>query len=194
MAYRVAILGSGRGSNARAILEAQRKGRLGYAEVVGILSDQPDAGILDHGREFGVDSRSISAAPYKTKLEGEAESIYIRQLQSWDVQLVVLAGFMRVIKSAFLKAYAGRIINLHPSLLPRFPGLESIRRAWESGETETGCTVHWVNDTVDGGDVIRQKRVPIEPGEELAALEERVHAAEHQLLPSVIADLSRAGS
>lgn len=191
MAYRVVILGSGRGSNARAILEAQAANRLGEAQVVGILSDQADAGILEHGRAFGVPSRYLSAAPYRTKLDGEAEHQYIEQIQSWKPDLVVLAGFMRVLKHPFLSAFAGKIINLHPSLLPKYPGLESIRRALEAGEAETGCTVHWVNEEVDGGDIIDQRQVSIESGDNQSDLAERVHAAEHQLLPQVIADLSR---
>ncbi len=193
MNYRVAMLGSGRGSNARAILEAERDGRLGRARVVGILSDREDAGILEHGRAFRVESRFFSAAPFKTKLEGEAEAAYIRQLEEWKVDLIVLAGFMRVIKRGFLEAFSGRIINLHPSLLPKYPGLHAIERALESGEAETGCTVHWVNDTVDGGDIIGQESVTIRKGEDLATLEGRVHAAEHELLPSIIARLSREG-
>lgn len=191
MEYRVAILGSGRGSNARAILDAEREGRLGEARVVGILSDREDAGILEHGRAFGVESRFLSAAPFKTKLEGEAEAAYIRQLEAWGTHLVVLAGFMRVIKRGFLEAFSGRIINLHPSLLPKYPGLHAVERALESGEAETGCTVHWVNATVDGGAIIGQQSVSIREGESLETLENRVHAAEHELLPAIIAQLSR---
>lgn len=190
-AFRVVILGSGRGSNAGAILRAEKEGRLGAAQVVGILSDCEDAGILKLAEEFGVPYAFLSALPYKTKLDGEAEQRYIKWIEGKSPDLVVLAGFMRVLKAPFLEAFAGKIINLHPSLLPRYPGLESIRRALEAGEAETGCTVHWVNAEVDGGRIIRQSRVPIQSGEALESLEGRVHAAEHELLPSVIAELSR---
>lgn len=192
MAYRVVILGSGRGSNAEAILKAERAGCLGKAKVVGLLSDQEGAGILKLGETYGVPAEFLSAAPFKTKLDGEAEQRYIHRIQEWAPDLVVLAGFMRVLKSPFLKAFSGKIINLHPSLLPRYPGLESIRRALESGDAETGCTVHWVNAEVDGGAIIRQTSVGIRNGEDLHSLEGRVHAAEHDLLPSVIAELSQS--
>lgn len=192
MPYQVVILGSGRGSNARAILEAQKAGRLGRAEVVGILSDNPDAGIFDHARAFGVPAQFLSAAPFKTKLDGEAEQAYISQIQSWEPDLVVLAGFMRVLKKPFLQAFSGKIINLHPSLLPKYSGLNSIRRALEAEEVETGCTVHWVNEEVDGGRIIGQRQVPIRAQDSTGDLETRVHTAEHELLPEVIAKLSKA--
>lgn len=191
MDYRVAILGSGRGSNAEAILRAEAEGRLGAARVVGILSDQEGAGILKVAARYGVKGVFLSGAPYRTKLDGDAEQRYIELLQSWQPDLVVLAGFMRVLKSGFLNAFAGKIINLHPSLLPKYPGLESIRRALEAGEAETGCTVHWVSAEVDGGKIIRQSSVAIAEHDQLTELADRVHAAEHRLLPEVIAELSR---
>src|SRR5688572_3723849 len=121
---RVVILGSGRGSNAEAILRAQREGGLGRAEVVQIFSDQPHAGILTLGAQFGVPADFIDPAPFRTKLEGRAEEHYITAIMACRADLVVLAGFMRVLKPRFLAAFAGRIINLHPSLLPAFPGLD----------------------------------------------------------------------
>lgn len=190
MAYHVVILGSGRGSNARAILAAEAAGELGAAEVVGVISDHADAGILEHARAYGKPAVHLTGAPFKTKLEGEAEQAYIERIRAWSADLVVLAGFMRVIKPAFLEAFAGRMINLHPSLLPKYPGLHAIRRAWEAGDAETGCTVHRVTAEVDAGQILAQARVPIDPGMELDALEERVHAAEHELLPRVIRELS----
>ena len=121
VAMRVVILGSGRGSNAAAILQAQREGRLGRAEVVQVFSDQPDAGILALGARFGVPANFLDPAPYKTKLDGAAEEGYIAAVTACRPDLVVLAGFMRVLKPRFLAAFAGRIINLHPSLLPSLP-------------------------------------------------------------------------
>jgi phosphoribosylglycinamide formyltransferase-1 len=190
---RVVLLGSGRGSNAEAVLQAQVEGRLGQAEVVALFSDIPDAGILSLGPRFGIPAAYVDPAPFKTKLEGEGESRFIAAVSEADPDLVVLAGFMRVLKTRFLTAFQGRIINLHPSLLPRFPGLDGIGQAYRAGVRETGCTVHAVTATVDGGPILGQKTVPIIPGESLEALTTRVHAAEYALLPAVIARLSTRG-
>jgi phosphoribosylglycinamide formyltransferase 1 len=187
---RVVILGSGRGSNAEAILLAQQSGRLGSARVVQILSDKPDAGILALGPRFGVPARFVDPAPFKTKLEGEGEARFIAAVRESAPDLVVLAGFMRVLKAGFLGAFAGKIINLHPSLLPSFPGLDGIGQAFRAGVKETGCTVHYVTLEVDAGRIIEQATVPIVAGESLETLAAKVHAAEHRLLPAVIARLS----
>lgn len=187
---RVVILGSGRGSNAEAILEAQRAGRLGHARVVRIISDKPDAGILALGPRFGVPASFVDPAPFKTKLEGPGEDRFIEAIQAEAPDLVVLAGFMRVLKPKFLGAFAGRIINLHPSLLPDFPGLDGIGQAFRAGVKVTGCSVHHVTLEVDAGRIIEQARVPIDPSDTMETLTAKVHAAEHQLLPAVIARLS----
>lgn len=189
---RVVILGSGRGSNAEAVLVAQREGRLGRAVVVKLLSDQPGAGLLAHGPRFGVPAEYVDPAPFKTKLEGPGEERFIAAVQACDPGLVVLAGFMRVLKPRFLEAFAGRIINLHPSLLPSFPGLDGIGQAWRRGVKVTGCTVHGVTAEVDGGPILDQAAVRIEPTDTLESLAQKVHAAEHALLPAVIARLSLA--
>lgn len=187
---RVVILGSGRGSNAAAILEAQKAGKLGRAHVVQILSDKADAGILALGTKFGVPVAFVDPAPFKTKLEGEGETRFIASVLAAQADLVVLAGFMRVLKPGFLNAFAGKIINLHPSLLPSFPGLDGIGQAFRRGVKLTGCTVHGVTAEVDGGPIIDQMAVRIEPTDTLESLAEKIHAAEHALLPAVIARLS----
>jgi len=189
---RVVILGSGRGSNAEAILQAQKAGRLGSARVVQILSDKPDAGILTLGPRYGVPARFVDPAPFKTKLEGEGEARFIAAVRDCAADLVVLAGFMRVLKPGLLNAFAGKIINLHPSLLPSFPGLDGIGQAFRAGVKETGCTVHQVTLEVDTGRIIEQARVPVEVTDTLETLTAKVHAAEHHLLPAVIARLSTA--
>jgi phosphoribosylglycinamide formyltransferase-1 len=189
---RVVILGSGRGSNAEAILRARDAGRLGRAEIVQIFSDQPDAGILALGSRFGVPAAFLDAAPFRTKLEGEGERRYIDAIDACRPDLIVLAGFMRVLKPAFLGHFAGRVINLHPSLLPSFPGLDGIGQAFRRGVKITGCTVHHVTAEVDGGPIIDQAAVRIEPGDTLEGVAAKVHAAEHALLPAVIARLSEA--
>jgi phosphoribosylglycinamide formyltransferase-1 len=187
---RVVILGSGRGSNAEAILQAQQTGQLGRARVVALFSDKPDAGILALGPRFGLPASYIDPAPFKTKLEGEGEARFIAAVRAAQPDLVVLAGFMRVIKPGLLAAFAGKIINLHPSLLPSFPGLDGIGQAFRRGVKVTGCTVHGVTAEVDGGPILDQATVRVAPGETLETLAAKVHAAEHALLPVVIARLS----
>lgn len=189
---RVVILGSGRGSNAEAILRARDAGRLGRAEIVRIFSDQPGAGILALGSRFGVPADFLDAAPFRTKLDGEGERRYIEAIDACRPDLIVLAGFMRVLKPPFLAHFAGRIINLHPSLLPSFPGLDGIGQAFRRGVKITGCTVHHVTAEVDGGPIIDQAAVRIEPGDSLESVAAKVHAAEHALLPAVIARLSES--
>jgi phosphoribosylglycinamide formyltransferase-1 len=189
---RIVILGSGRGSNAEAILSAQQAGRLGRARVVHLFSDKADAGILALGPRFGVPAAFVDPAPFKTKLEGEGEARFIAAVSGCAPDLVVLAGFMRVLKPGFLNAFAGKIINLHPSLLPSFPGLDGIGQAFRRGVKYTGCTVHGVTAEVDGGPILDQAVVRVEAGDTLETLATKVHAAEHALLPAVIARLSEA--
>jgi phosphoribosylglycinamide formyltransferase-1 len=187
---RVVILGSGRGSNAEAILLAQQAGQLGRAQVVQIFSDQPAAGILALGERFGVPAAFLDAAPFKTKLDGAAEEHYIAAITACNPDLIVLAGFMRVIKPGFLTAFAGKIINLHPSLLPSFPGLDGIGQAWRRGVKISGCTVHYVTMEVDGGPIIDQAAVRRDSADTPESFAQKIHAAEHALLPAVIARLS----
>ena len=174
-------------------MQAGRAGALGRARIVAIFSDRADAGILELGPRFGVTARFVDPAPFKTKLEGEGESRFIAAVAAAEPGLVVLAGFMRVLKPAFLQAFSGRIINLHPSLLPSFPGLDAIGQAWRRGVKVTGCTVHYVTPEVDGGPIVDQAAVRIEPGESLETLTAKIHGAEHALLPAVVARLSGEG-
>ncbi len=187
---RIVILGSGSGSNAKAILEAQGAGRLGNARCVALGADREGAPFLGHAEILGIRAEFLHPGAFKTKLEGEAEQAWIERIRDWKPDLIVLAGLLRVLKPPFIHAFGGRIINLHPSLLPAFPGLHSIRQAYEHGARYSGCTVHWVTPTVDAGPIIDQTAVRIEEGETLESLETRVHAAEHQLLPDVIRRLS----
>lgn len=189
---RVVILGSGRGSNAEALLIAKQNARLGRAEIVRIFSDKPDAGIIAHGATYGVPAGFLDPGPFKTKFDDAGEARYIEAIQNCRPDLIVLAGFMRILKPRFIDAFANRIINLHPSLLPSFPGLDGIGQAWRRGVKITGCTVHYVTAEVDGGPIIDQAAVRIEKTDTLESLEARVHAAEHALLPAVVARLSEA--
>lgn len=191
---RVVMLGSGRGSNAEAILQAQQGGRLGRAQVVQIFSDKANAGILALGEGFGVPARFLDPGIFRTKFDDAGEQRYIEEISRLAPSLVVLAGFMRILKPRFIDAFPGKIINLHPSLLPSFPGLDGIGQAWRRGVKITGCTVHYVTAEVDGGPIIDQRAVRIEKSDTLESLESKVHAAEHELLPAVIAQLSLEGA
>jgi phosphoribosylglycinamide formyltransferase-1 len=187
---RVALLGSGRGSNADAILRAQTSGQLGKAKVVGIFCDLPHAKMLELGPKYGVPALFLDPGPFKTKFSPEREQVWAETLKTAQVDLVVLAGLMRVIKSPLLDAFPGRIINLHPSLLPAFPGLDGIGQAWRAGVPESGCTVHWVNAQIDAGGHLGQRRVARTPDDTLESFSHKIHAAEHSLLPEIIARLS----
>jgi phosphoribosylglycinamide formyltransferase-1 len=186
--FRIGILGSGKGSNCRAILESIRAGRL-RAEVAVIISDVLDAPILDIAREFSVPNAYLPPGQFRTRLEPAVEAELIQMLRDAAVELVALAGFMRVLKAPMLEAFPRRIINIHPSLLPKFPGLQSWKQALDAKETVTGCTVHYVDDKIDHGDIIAQREVPILPNDTAESLHARIQVAEHELYPAVIAQL-----
>jgi phosphoribosylglycinamide formyltransferase-1 len=180
------ILGSGKGSNCRAILEQISAGKLS-AEARIVVSDMFDAGILDIAREFGVPNFYLPPGKFRTRLEPAVELELVKLLEDAGVELVVLAGFMRVLKEPMLAAFPRRIINLHPSLLPKFPGMEAWKQALEAGETVTGCSVHYVDAGIDSGEIIAQRKVPIVPGDTPESLHVRIQVAERVLYPEVIA-------
>lgn len=179
------ILGSGKGSNCRAILQAICDGRLA-AQVAVIISDNFDAGILDIAREFEIPNVYLAPGKFRTRLEPEIETELARMLREAGVDLVVLAGFMRVLKEPMLNTFPRRIINIHPSLLPKFGGVEAWKQALEAGEKVTGCTVHFVDAGIDSGDIIAQREVPILPDDTAETLHARIQVAERELLPEVI--------
>ncbi len=183
--FRLGILGSGRGSNFRAILEAIEAGRL-QASVAIVCSDVPNAGILEIARRAGIATSVIDEKRFRTRLSPETEIVLVTQLRDAGVDLVVLAGYMRMLKAPMLEAFSRRIINIHPSLLPKFPGLEAWRQAVEAGETLTGCTVHFVDEGMDSGEIIAQASVPVFSGDSPARLHGRIQEAEHKLYPEVI--------
>jgi phosphoribosylglycinamide formyltransferase-1 len=187
---RLGILGSGKGSNCRAILESIRSGTLS-AEARLVISDVLDAPILEIAREFSVPNAYLPPGQFRTRLEPNVEAQLVRMLRDAEVELVVLAGFMRVLKAPTLEAFQRRIINIHPSLLPKFPGLEAWKQALEAKETVTGCTVHYVDDKIDHGDIIAQREVLILPNDTTESLHARIQVAEHELYPAVIAQLCR---
>ena len=184
------ILGSGKGSNCRAILESIKNGALA-AEVRVVISDVFDAPILDIAREFSVPNAYLSPGGFRTRLEPQAEVNLVQMLRDAGVELVALAGFMRVLKAPMLNAFPRRIVNIHPSLLPKFPGLEAWKQALEAGEMLTGCTVHYVDEEIDHGDVIAQREVPILADDTPQRLHARIQIAEHELYPAVIGQICR---
>jgi len=189
-ALALGILGSGKGSNCRAILEQIRAGNLN-AEARLVVSDVLEAGILEIARAFEVPNAYLPPGKYRTKLEPQVEQDLVKMLRDAGVNLVVLAGFMRVLKAPMLDAFPRRIINIHPSLLPKFPGIEAWKQALAAGEKTTGCTVHYVESGIDTGEIIAQREVPISPSDTPATLHERIQLAEYALYLSVIAQFAR---
>ena len=179
------VLGSGKGSNYRAIQEAIDRGELD-ARVGVVIADVETAGILDIAREHGIPAEFVEPGKFHTKLEPEAEAKVVALLQAAHTDLVVLAGYMRLVKLPLLEAYPRRIINIHPALLPKFPGLESWKQALAAGEATTGCTVHYVDAGMDTGEIIAQSEVPVLPGDTAESLHARIQTAEHRLYPEVI--------
>lgn len=182
---RLAILGSGSGSNMQSILDAIRAGTLD-AEVVCVLADVEGAFILERARRAGIPARFLSAAPFKTKLEGPAEDAYIRAIREAGADTVVLAGFMRIVKPGLLAAFPGRVLNIHPALLPAFPGLHSWKQALDYGAKVAGCTVHFVDAGTDSGPIIVQRAVPILEGDTPETLHARIQEQEHLAYPEAL--------
>ena len=188
---RLGFLVSGRGSNLRAVLQGIQAGRWTALQGVLVVSDRPDAAALEIGRAFGLHTAYLDPGPYRTKLAAQAEERYVEALRSAEVDAVVLAGFMRIVKGPLLDAFEGRIFNIHPSLLPKYPGLDVQRRALEAGESESGCTVHLVDRGIDSGRILGQRRVAVLPGDRPEDLAERILVQEHDLFGSVLEEVAR---
>lgn len=188
--FKLGILGSGAGSNFVAIAEACASGAI-PARVAVVLGDVERAGILERARERGIPAHFIPPGKFRTKLEEEAEQAYLGALQSARVDLVVLAGFLRILKGPFLKVFEDRVVNIHPSLLPAFPGMASWQQALDHGAKVTGCTVHFVDQGVDSGPIIAQTAVPVLEDDTAETLHARIHQAEHELYPKCIATIAR---
>lgn len=188
--FRLGILGSGKGSNAITIADACAAGKI-PAQVAIVLSDVADAGMLTKARERGLNAKHIDPGKFRTKLDDAAEVAFIKALQDAKVDLVVLAGFMRILKGEFLRVFKDRVINIHPSLLPSFPGLQAWKQALDYGVKHTGVTVHFVDQGIDTGPIIAQETVPILQGDTAETLHKRVQEAEHRVYPIAIAALAR---
>jgi len=182
---KIGILGSGRGSNCRAILQSIRDGKLNAKATV-VISDVLDAPILEIAREFGVANAYLPPGHFRTRLEPKVEAQLVKMLQDAEVELVVLAGFMRVLKEQMLAAFPRRIVNIHPSLLPKFPGLEAWKQALAANEKWTGVTVHYVDEKIDHGDIIAQRRIPVMSDDTPESLHARIQEVEHVLYPEAL--------
>ena len=187
---KVGVLISGRGSNMAALIEAAKAHDCPF-EIALVLSNKPDAGGLETARAAGIEAWAIDQ-----KLFGKDREAHERELDAAlrqaDCAYVALAGYMRVLTPFLVRAWAGRMVNVHPSLLPKYPGLDTHQRALDAGDAEAGCTVHLVTEGVDEGPILGQARVPILPGDDAHALAERILVEEHRLYPAALADLVRS--
>lgn len=188
--FRIGILGSGKGSNAAAIADACAAGEI-PAEIAIVISDVENAGILEKARARGLNAVYIPPGKFRTKLDEAAEAAFIDALRMAEVDLIVLAGFMRILRGDFLRTFANRVINIHPALLPAFPGLEGWKQALDYGVKVTGVTVHFVDQGVDTGPIIAQETVPVLPGDTAETLHARIQEAERKIYPACVTALAR---
>ena len=182
---RVGVLGSGSGSNLQAILNATEWGGL-KVKVTCVISDVAHAFILDRARNHGVPAYSVDCAPSRSKLEGQAEEQVLELLLQHDTHAVALAGFMRIVKQGLLNTFPNKVVNIHPSLLPAFPGLNACQQALDYGARVTGCTMHFVDSGMDTGPIILQKAVPILPHDTVQSLHNRIQEQEHIAYPEAL--------
>ena len=183
---RVAVLISGAGSNMAALIDASRGGRASH-EVVLVVSNLPDAGGLAIAESKGVTALAIDHRPFGKDRGAHERAVHDALIQA-EVQVIALAGYMRILTPFLVRSWAGRMLNIHPSLLPLYPGLDTHARAIAAGDAEAGCTVHLVTDGVDEGPILGQARVPMLPGDTAETLSERVRVAEHGLYPAVLGE------
>ena len=187
---KVAVFVSGRGTNLEALLRAKQAGGLRQVEFGLVLSDNPQARALTIAKDFGVETAFVDPAGFKQDREGYDQEL-LRVLKSQRIEFLVLAGFMRLLSRVLLEAYPLRIINIHPALLPAFPGLHVQRKAIEYGVKISGCTVHFVDAGVDSGPIIGQQTVPVLDDDTPQTLHQRIQVAEHELYPRCVAAIAR---
>lgn len=189
---KILIFASGYGSNAEAIMNAtQAGGKLEGVEIAALASDNPDARALQVAKSRRIKAVYLNPERRGARFTPSSEKRYNDFVLSETPDLVVLAGFMRILPDSFVGLFGKKTINLHPSLLPAYKGKDSIKRAFEAGETKCGCTVHYVSSELDGGEIIAQREVEIAPSDTLETVEAKVHAAEHILLVDVVADIAK---
>jgi phosphoribosylglycinamide formyltransferase-1 len=182
---RIAVLGSGKGSNCQSIIDAIENGSL-PARIVCVISDVEDAYIIERAEKYGIPAKFISAGSSKTRLDGAGEEAYLTELRRYDAEIIVLAGFMRIVKKQLLDAFPRRILNIHPALLPAFPGVESWKQALDYGVKIAGCTVHFVDEGIDTGPIIVQRAVPVLENDTPEILHARIKIEEHKAYPDAI--------
>lgn len=187
---KLAVFASGTGTNFQALNDAILQRNLN-AEIVRLIVDKSTAGALNLAKLFGIPATAIKYSNYETKIE--AEQVIINQLETDQVDGILLAGYMRILTPKLIDAYSGKIINLHPAMLPKFPGRHSILDAFEAGASETGVTVHFVDNGIDTGEIIAQEAVPILVNDTIDLLETRIHNVEHVLYPNTLAKLIDEG-
>lgn len=185
---KLGILGSGSGSNCQSIYDAIESGALN-AEIAVVMSDNPSAYILERARAWGIPAEVIDCGGFKTRFPDASQAAVAARLKEYDVDCVCLAGFMRLVKSPLLEAFPSLIVNIHPSLLPAFPGLHAWEQAVNAGVTESGCTVHYVDNGMDTGPILGHACVPVLPGDTAASLHARIQVEEHKLYPAMIAQV-----
>lgn len=179
----VAVLASGRGTNLEALLEAQREGRLGSASIELVVSDNEDADALGRAERYGVETRFLD--PSGKERKGYDEEL-VELLADAGIDLVVLAGFMRILSPVFLSAFTDRVINVHPAILPAFPGMHAQQQALDGGVRIAGATTHFVTTEVDDGPIILQSAVPVHPDDTEETLSDRILETEHEILPASV--------
>lgn len=184
------IFGSGNGTNAKAILEAEQNNQLGKAKIVGVFSDVPESGILKIADSYSINRQLIELSSPSSRISKNDGKKIITELSKFSPDLIVLAGFMKVLPKEFIEYYKNMIINIHPSLLPSFKGLHAIERAFEYGVMISGCTVHWVTETIDSGKIITQVPVRKMETDNLEMFSQKIHAAEHVIYPTIIGNIS----
>ena len=184
MTTRIAILASGAGTNARALLDASSRGELGDARVVALLADKAGCGALAVADRAGVEALFVDPGPHAGRTA--YSDALVAALHERDVDLVCLSGFMRILSPGFIAAFEGRILNIHPALLPAFPGAHAVRDALAWGVKVTGTTVHFADEAVDHGPIVAQESVPVLPGDDEETLHERIKAVEHRLYPEAV--------
>jgi len=187
---RIAVLISGRGSNLQALIDACRDGRL-RAEIAIVISNRADAAGLARARDAGIDTLTIPHRDFSSRAEFEA--VVVHELRERRIALVCLAGFMRLLGATFLDAFPNAILNVHPSLLPAFPGIDAQRQAWEYGAKLAGATVHFVTGELDGGPIVRQAVVPVLDSDTPETLAARILEQEHRIYPEAVADVLQEG-
>ncbi len=185
---RIAVFASGQGSNFAALIDAQRKGLLGDGRIELLVSDKPEAPVAQRAEDAGVPALLLRPKDFASREDYEAE--IVAELQRGEIGLIVLAGYMRLITTVLLTPYAGRIINVHPSLLPAFAGKDAIQQALDYGVKLTGVTVHFVDGGMDTGPVIAQRSVIVRDNDTADSLAERIHKVEYELYPEVVGALA----